>query len=139
MEPRTAGGLPASPKTGLAGFVVPVVNMPARYYGGKRPRHCRQYPAPAGKACGPPGKPRQDGRGEPSVPAKRDLDPGASPLHFFGAEVRRAREAAGMTLADLGATVPCDASTVSKIEAGLLRPTKRFVGACVETFPHLDW
>ena len=73
------------------------------------------------------------------MPAKRDLDPGASPLHFFGAEVRRAREAAGMTLADLGAAVPCDASTVSKIEAGLLRPTKRFVGACVETFPHLDW
>jgi len=30
---------------------------------------------------------------------KRDLDPGASPLHFFGAEVRRSREAAGMTLA----------------------------------------
>ena len=45
--------------------------------------------------------------------AKRDLDPGASPLHFFGAEVRRARETAGMTLADLGTVVPCDASTVS--------------------------
>ena len=40
-----------------------------------------------------------------------------------------------MTLADLGAAVPCDASTVSKIEAGLLRPTKRFVAACVEAFP----
>ena len=73
------------------------------------------------------------------MPAKRDLDPGASPLHFFGAEVRRAREAAGMTLADLGAAVPCDASTVSKIEAGLLRPTKRFLAACAETFPPLEW
>ena len=73
------------------------------------------------------------------MPAKRDLDPGASPLHFFGAEVRRAREAAGMTLADLGALVPCDASTVSKIEAGLLRPTERFVAACIETFPPLEW
>ena len=73
------------------------------------------------------------------MPAKRDLDPGASPLHFFGAEVRRAREAAGMTLADLGAVVPCDASTVSKIEAGQLRPTQRFVTACVETYPQLDW
>ena len=59
------------------------------------------------------------------MPAKRDLDPGASPLHFFGAEVRRARETAGMTLADLGAVVPCDPSTVSKIEAGQLRPTER--------------
>ena len=73
------------------------------------------------------------------MPAKRDLDPGASPLHFFGAEVRRAREAADMTLADLGALVPCDASTVSKIEAGLLRPTERFVAACIETFPPLEW
>jgi len=44
-----------------------------------------------------------------------------------------------MTLADLGAAVPCDASTVSKIEAGLLRPTTRFVAACMETFPHLEW
>ncbi len=73
------------------------------------------------------------------MPAKRDLDPGASPLHFFGAEVRRAREAAGMTLADLGAVVPCDASTVSKIEAGQLRPTQRFVTACIETCPQLEW
>jgi transcriptional regulator with XRE-family HTH domain len=71
--------------------------------------------------------------------AKRDLDPAASPLHFFGAEVRRAREAAGMTLADMGATVPCDASTVSRIEAGQLRPTDRFVAACMETFPQLEW
>lgn len=57
---------------------------------------------------------------------KRDLDPGASPLHFYGAEVRRAREAAGMTLAELGARVPCDASTVSRVESGLLSPTERF-------------
>jgi len=73
------------------------------------------------------------------VPAKRDLDPGASPLHFFGAEVRRARETAGMTLADLGAAVPCDASTVSKIEAGILNPTERFLVACTEAFPGSDW
>jgi Domain of unknown function (DUF5753)/Helix-turn-helix domain len=73
------------------------------------------------------------------MPAKRDLDPAASPLHFFGAEVRRAREAAGMTLADLGVTVPCDASTVSRIEAGRLHPTDRFVAACMEAFPQLEW
>ena len=30
-----------------------------------------------------------------------------------------------MTLAELGAVVPCDASTVSKIEAGQLRPSSR--------------
>lgn len=71
------------------------------------------------------------------MPAARDLDPGASPLHFFGAEVRRAREAAGMTLAALGAVVPCDASTVSRIEAGLLAPTERFANACDEAFPQM--
>jgi transcriptional regulator with XRE-family HTH domain len=67
----------------------------------------------------------------------RELDPGASPAHFFGAEVRRAREAAGMTLADLAALVPCDASTVSRVESGLLSPTGRFAAACDEAFPHM--
>jgi Helix-turn-helix domain/Protein of unknown function (DUF4242) len=60
------------------------------------------------------------------MPGKRDLNPEMSPLHFFGAEVRRAREAAAMTLADLGAMVPCDASTVSRIESGQLSPAERF-------------
>jgi hypothetical protein len=71
------------------------------------------------------------------VPAARDLDPGASSAHFFGAEVRRAREAAGMTLADLGAVVPRDASTVSRVESGLLNPTERFSHACDESFPQM--
>jgi len=71
------------------------------------------------------------------LPAARDLHPGASPAHFFGAEVRRAREAAGMTLADLGAVVPCDASTVSRIESGLLNPTERFSHACDESFAQM--
>jgi hypothetical protein len=71
------------------------------------------------------------------MPAIRELDPGASPAHFFGAEVRRAREAAGLTLAALGAGVPCDASTVSRIEAGRLSPTERFAAACDEAFPQM--
>jgi transcriptional regulator with XRE-family HTH domain len=71
------------------------------------------------------------------MPAARDLDPGASPAHFFGAEVRRAREAAGLTLAGLGAVVPCDGSTVSRIESGLLNPTERFAAACDEAFPQM--
>jgi transcriptional regulator with XRE-family HTH domain len=72
------------------------------------------------------------------MPAIRNLDPTASPAHHFGAEVRRARMAAGMTLADLAATVPCDASTVSRIEAGEREPTERFAVACDEAFPHMD-
>jgi transcriptional regulator with XRE-family HTH domain len=71
------------------------------------------------------------------MPGKRDLDPETSPLHFFGAEVRRAREAAAMTLADLGARVPCDASTVSRIESGQLSPAERFASACDEAFPQM--
>jgi len=67
----------------------------------------------------------------------RELDPAASPMHFFGAEVRRARQAAGMTLAELAALVPCDASTVSRIEAGMLSPQERFAVACDEAFPHM--
>ena len=69
------------------------------------------------------------------MPAVRELDPAASPAAFFGAEVRRARIAASMTLADLAATVPCDASTVSRIEAGTLSPGRRFAAACDEAFP----
>jgi Domain of unknown function (DUF5753) len=42
-----------------------------------------------------------------------------------------------LTLADLGAVVPCDASTVSRIESGLLSPTERFVAACDEAFPQM--
>jgi hypothetical protein len=40
-----------------------------------------------------------------------------------------------MTLADLAARVPCDASTVSRIEAGTLSPARRFAAACDEAFP----
>jgi transcriptional regulator with XRE-family HTH domain len=71
------------------------------------------------------------------MPFSKELDPTASPMHHFGAEVRLARLAAGMTLAALGATVPCDASTVSRIEAGTLSPTERFAAACDEAFPHM--
>ena len=55
-----------------------------------------------------------------AMPRVRTLTPGASPTHFFGSEVRRAREAAGMPQAELGALVPCDKSVVSRIEAGLV-------------------
>jgi hypothetical protein len=42
-----------------------------------------------------------------------------------------------MTLADLGAVVPCDASTVSRVESGLLSPSERFAHACDESFPQM--
>jgi transcriptional regulator with XRE-family HTH domain len=72
------------------------------------------------------------------MPRVRTLTPGASPAHFFGSEVRRAREAAGMSQAELGALVPCDKSVVSRIEAGLTQPDESFARACDTAFPHLD-
>jgi transcriptional regulator with XRE-family HTH domain len=68
---------------------------------------------------------------------KQELTPSASPLHFFGSEVRRAREEAGMTQADLAAMVPCDPSTVSRIEAGALAADRLFAAICDEAFPGL--
>ena len=59
-------------------------------------------------------------------------------MHFFGSEVRRAREAAGMTQSELGDLVPCDKATVSRIEAGLTQPDEAFARACDAAFPHLD-
>lgn len=53
------------------------------------------------------------------------LTPGASPMHHFGAEVRLAREAAGMSQSELGALVPCDKATAGGCsncrDAGRLR------------------
>jgi transcriptional regulator with XRE-family HTH domain len=72
------------------------------------------------------------------MPRIRTLTPGASPNHFFGSEVRRAREAAGMSQAELGALVPCDKSVVSRIEAGLVQADESFARACDVAFPHLD-
>jgi transcriptional regulator with XRE-family HTH domain len=66
---------------------------------------------------------------------KQVLTPSTSPLHFFGSEVRRAREASGMTLGELGTLVPCDPSTVSRIEAGILAPDAHFAEVCDEAFP----
>jgi transcriptional regulator with XRE-family HTH domain len=61
-----------------------------------------------------------------------------SPRHHFGSEVRRAREAAGLTLADLAARVPCDPSTVSRIEAGAIAPDAHFATVCDEAFPEMN-
>lgn len=69
------------------------------------------------------------------MPRVRQLDPTALPLAFWGAEVRRARLAAKMTLAAFGELVPCDASTVSRVEAGLLVPDEAFAVAADQAFP----
>lgn len=72
------------------------------------------------------------------MPRLRTLTPSASPGHFFGSEVRRAREVVGMSQTELGDLVPCDKATVSRIEAGLAQPDEAFARACDAAFPRLD-
>jgi transcriptional regulator with XRE-family HTH domain len=59
-------------------------------------------------------------------------------MHHFGAEVRLAREAVGLTQAELGALVPCDKGTVSRIESGFTLPDGHFALVCAATF-HNEW
>jgi transcriptional regulator with XRE-family HTH domain len=59
-------------------------------------------------------------------------------MHHFGAEVRRAREAAGLTQSELGDLVPCDKATVSRIEAGFTMPDRHFAEVCSVTFRN-EW
>ncbi len=42
-----------------------------------------------------------------------------------------------MTLADLAAMVPCDPSTVSRIESGAIAPDAHFAEVCDEAFPEM--
>jgi transcriptional regulator with XRE-family HTH domain len=54
------------------------------------------------------------------------LDPGASPLDYYGFELRRYREAAGLTQKQLGSIVYCTGSLVGQIETARKLPTLPF-------------
>ncbi|MFD4140355.1 helix-turn-helix transcriptional regulator [Streptomyces sp. NPDC058572] len=54
------------------------------------------------------------------------LDPGASPLDYYGFELRRFREAAGLTQRQLGEIVYCTGSLVGQIETARKLPTQEF-------------
>ncbi|MER5762699.1 helix-turn-helix transcriptional regulator [Streptomyces sp. NPDC002082] len=56
----------------------------------------------------------------------RDLDPSASPLDYYGAELRRLREAAGLKQGQLGSIVFCGASLIGQIETARKVPTRDF-------------
>lgn len=72
------------------------------------------------------------------MPYTRSLDPGASPLSFFGAELRLARERRRMTQEDLATLAHVDKSTISRVEGALLEPPSGFTEACDEAFPELN-
>ncbi|WP_329018911.1 helix-turn-helix domain-containing protein [Streptomyces sp. NBC_00690] len=58
--------------------------------------------------------------------AVRNLDPSASPLDYYGSELRRLREAAGLSQAQLGSIVFCTGSLVGQIETTKKVPTRDF-------------
>ncbi|MER7176204.1 helix-turn-helix domain-containing protein [Streptomyces mesophilus] len=55
-----------------------------------------------------------------------DLDPGASPLDYYGWELRRLREAAGLSQSQLGECIFCTGSLVGQIETAKKVPTRDF-------------
>ncbi|MFI8264736.1 MULTISPECIES: helix-turn-helix domain-containing protein [unclassified Streptomyces] len=71
----------------------------------------------------------------------RDLDPSASPLDYYGYELRRLREAAGLKQAALGGIVYCTGSLIGQIETTKRVPTRDFserVDAALGTDGHFS-
>ncbi|MFJ2828804.1 helix-turn-helix domain-containing protein [Streptomyces sp. NPDC087263] len=60
------------------------------------------------------------------MPNIRALDPSASPLDYFGFELRRRREAAGMKQGELGSVIFCTGSLIGQIETAHKVPTRDF-------------
>ncbi|MFE7135371.1 helix-turn-helix domain-containing protein [Streptomyces sp. NPDC057638] len=56
----------------------------------------------------------------------KDLDPSASPLDYFGAELRRLREAAALSQGQLGECIYVTGSLVGQIETARKVPTREF-------------
>ncbi|MEU2079936.1 helix-turn-helix transcriptional regulator [Streptomyces sp. NPDC013489] len=56
----------------------------------------------------------------------RSLDPSASPLDYYGSELRRLREDAGLGQSQLGGVVFCTGSLIGQIETAKKVPTRDF-------------
>jgi transcriptional regulator with XRE-family HTH domain len=69
------------------------------------------------------------------MPLVRELDPSAGPLEFFGAELRRARTAAGLSQEQLGQRVGYTGSQVGKVETGERAPSPDFAQRCDKALP----
>ncbi len=64
------------------------------------------------------------------MPAPKNIDPGESPLHFFGSELRHHRTRVGLTQEQLGGRINYSADLVSKVETGEDRPSAEFARGC---------
>jgi transcriptional regulator with XRE-family HTH domain len=62
----------------------------------------------------------------------RELDPGASTLAFFGAELRRHRIAAGLSQDDLGRAINFSGALVGRVEMAERMPSQDFAERCDE-------
>jgi transcriptional regulator with XRE-family HTH domain len=69
------------------------------------------------------------------MPVTRELDPGASPLAFFGSELRRARAATGLSQEQLGQRIGYSAALVGKVETGERAPSQDFAKRCDQALP----
>jgi transcriptional regulator with XRE-family HTH domain len=68
----------------------------------------------------------------------RNLDATHSPMAFFGAELRRARVAAGMSQDQLGRALSFSGDLIGKVETCERAPTPELAAGCDSVFPHLD-
>jgi transcriptional regulator with XRE-family HTH domain len=66
------------------------------------------------------------------------IDGKSDPARYFGRQVRKARLAAGWTLADLGQRVGYDPGQISRIENGKRPPSELFAQVCDRAFPDLN-
>ncbi len=62
----------------------------------------------------------------------------SNPARYFGRQVRRARRAAGWTLAEFGQRIGYDPGQISRIETGKRPPTELFAQMCDRAFPDRD-
>jgi transcriptional regulator with XRE-family HTH domain len=65
-------------------------------------------------------------------------DATSNPVRYFGRQVRRARQAAGWTLAEFGQRIGYDPGQISRIENGKRQPTELFAQMCDRVFPERD-
>ena len=62
----------------------------------------------------------------------------SNPVRYFGQQVRRARRAAGWTLAEFGQRIGYDPGQISRVENGKRPPTELFARMCDRAFPGRD-